>query len=141
MSDLITVDAGQPVDDPFTALAEVFAGRRALVLEDDPALADHVADRLLRAGFSAVDRFEAGEAALEAARSQPYDVLILDRLTAGLDGLGTLKRLRATAGLSADAPALIRKLAAEGADIFEARWVGADLESVFMQETGGLDAR
>ncbi len=41
----------------------------------------------------------------------------------------------------ADAPALIRRLATEGVDIFEARWVGADLEAVFMQETGGQDAR
>lgn len=41
----------------------------------------------------------------------------------------------------ADAPALIRLLAGEGVDIFEARWVGADLEAVFMQETGGQDAR
>jgi ABC-2 type transport system ATP-binding protein len=41
----------------------------------------------------------------------------------------------------ADTPALIRRLAAEGLDIFEARWVGADLEAVFMQETGGQDAR
>lgn len=41
----------------------------------------------------------------------------------------------------ADAPALIRRLSAEGIDIFEARWVGADLEAVFMQETGGQDAR
>ncbi|MBN8553599.1 MAG: ABC transporter ATP-binding protein [Caulobacterales bacterium] len=41
----------------------------------------------------------------------------------------------------ADAPALIRRLAIEGTEIFEARWVGADLEAVFMQETGGQDAR
>ena len=40
-----------------------------------------------------------------------------------------------------EAPALIRRLAGEGVDIFEARWVGADLEAVFMQETGGQDAR
>lgn len=40
----------------------------------------------------------------------------------------------------AEAPALIRRLAAEGVDLFEARWVGADLEAVFMQETGGQDA-
>ncbi|KPF83081.1 hypothetical protein IP78_02935 [Brevundimonas sp. AAP58] len=93
--------------DPFAALADVFAGRRALLLEDDPALAEHVADRLLAAGFAAVERFEAGEAALEAAQTRPYDILILDRLTAGLDGLETLKRLRSAPGVSSDAPALM----------------------------------
>ena len=41
----------------------------------------------------------------------------------------------------AEAPDLIRRLAATGVDIFEARWVGADLEAVFMQETGGQDVR
>jgi len=94
-------------DDPFARLGPVFAGRRALLLEDDPALSDHVAERLTAAGFEAVDRFEAGEAALEAAARAPYDVLILDRLTAGMDGLEMLKRLRAGGGTSADAPALM----------------------------------
>ncbi len=40
-----------------------------------------------------------------------------------------------------EAPALIRRLAGEGVDIFEARWVGADLEAVFMQQTEARDAR
>lgn len=94
-------------DDPFARLGPVFAGRRALLLEDDPALSDHVAERLTAAGFEAVDRFDTGEAALEAAARGPYDVLILDRLTAGMDGLEMLKRLRAGGGTSADAPALM----------------------------------
>lgn len=107
MTDRIIDDAIHPIDDPYAILAEVFAGRRALLLEDDPALADHVAERLFRAGFATVDRFEAGETALEAARCHAYDVLILDRLTAGLDGLEMLKRLRSAVGASAEAPALI----------------------------------
>jgi two-component system, OmpR family, response regulator len=100
-------EPAEAVGDPFAALAQVFAGRRALLLEDDPALASHVADRLLAAGFEAVDRFEAGEDALEAAGGRPYDILVLDRLTAGLDGLETLKRLRTSGGPSSDAPALM----------------------------------
>ena len=51
---MTTTDIEQAAADPFAALAEVFAGRRALVLEDDPALAEHVSERLLRAGFEAV---------------------------------------------------------------------------------------
>ena len=93
-------------DDPFAQLAGVFAGRRALLLEDDPALSDHVAERLLGAGFAAVDQVDSGEAALSAA-VRPYDILILDRLTRGLDGLETLKRLRRGGGPCADAPALM----------------------------------
>jgi DNA-binding response OmpR family regulator len=94
-------------DDPFAALSAMFAGRRALLLEDDPALSEHVAERLLRGGFEAVECVDSGEAALQSAATQAYDVLILDRLTAGLDGLETLKRLRAGGGPSADAPALM----------------------------------
>ena len=94
-------------DDAFALLGPVFAGRSALLLEDDPALAEHVEARLRRAGFARVDRFDAGEDALGAAAGHAYDVLILDRLTAGLDGLETLKRLRASSGPSAQAPALM----------------------------------
>ncbi|RZJ20038.1 MAG: response regulator transcription factor, partial [Brevundimonas sp.] len=94
-------------DDPFAQLREVFAGRAALLLEDDPDLSEHVAERLLRAGFATVDRVDRGEAALEKAAARAYDVLLLDRMTAGLDGLETLKRLRASDGPSSDAPALM----------------------------------
>lgn len=93
--------------DPFAALAEVFAGRNALLLEDDPALAEHVAQRLLKAGFQGVDRFDAGEGAVAAASTAAYDVLILDRMTKGLDGLRTLKAIREGGGPSAEAPALM----------------------------------
>lgn len=41
----------------------------------------------------------------------------------------------------AEAPELIRRLATGGIDIVEARWVGADLEAVFMQQTEARDAR
>ncbi len=120
--------------DPFAQLREVFAGRVALLLEDDPDLSEHVAERLLRAGFEAVDRVDRGETALEKAAARPYDVLILDRLTAGMDGLETLKRLRASNGPSSDAPALMltalggerQKVEGllEGADDYVAKPVG-----------------
>lgn len=94
-------------EDPFAQLQAAFAGRRALLLEDDPALSEHVACRLRAAGFAAVDQFEAGEDAVAAAQATAFDILVLDRLTAGLDGLETLKRIRAGGGPSADAPALM----------------------------------
>jgi ABC-2 type transport system ATP-binding protein len=51
-----------------------------------------------------------------------------------VDGSGVLARID-----RADAPPLIRTLVEAGVDIEEARWVGADLESVFMSETGSGD--
>jgi DNA-binding response OmpR family regulator len=97
----------ESAEQAFAAMTAMFDGRRALLLEDDPDLSEHVAERLLRAGFERVDRVDRGEAALEAAAARSYDVLILDRLTAGMDGLETLKRLRASNGPSSDAPALM----------------------------------
>ena len=40
----------------------------------------------------------------------------------------------------AEGPELIRALAGAGIDIHEARWVGADLESIFFTETGAVQA-
>jgi DNA-binding response OmpR family regulator len=97
----------ESAEQAFAAMTAMFDGRRALLLEDDPDLSEHVADRLLRAGFQTVDRVDTGEAALLACASGAYDVLILDRLTKGLDGLETLKRLRASGGPCADTPALM----------------------------------
>jgi ABC-2 type transport system ATP-binding protein len=48
-----------------------------------------------------------------------------------MDGAGVLAHVT-----HAEAPALIRALVEAGIEIDEARWVGADLESVFMTETG-----
>ena len=39
-----------------------------------------------------------------------------------------------------EAPALIRALVEQGVAITEARWIGADLESIFMTETGAAEA-
>jgi len=111
------VDPDMKIDgeeDAFIQLRQVFAGRSALLLEDDPELSAHVAERLLSAGFARVEQVDRGEAALEVAAGEAFDVLILDRLTRGLDGLETLKRIRAGDGPSYDAPALM--LTALGAE-------------------------
>jgi|GEM_PF-311484 len=116
MGDLIVDGETMPMSetDAFAQLGVVFAGRHALLLEDDAALSAHVSDRLLAAGFEGVRRVESGEEALAAIKDAPFDVLILDRMTRGLDGLETLKRIRAGDSLSYDAPALM--LTALGAE-------------------------
>jgi ABC-2 type transport system ATP-binding protein len=40
-----------------------------------------------------------------------------------------------------EAPALIKALARADVDITEARWIGGDLEKVFLDSTGDADAR
>ncbi|SFK75652.1 response regulator transcription factor [Shimia haliotis] len=66
---------------------------RLLVLEDDTTLGPWIEQGLSEAGH-VVDLFGDGKDALVAATTQPYDVLILDRMVPGLDGLSVLKALR-----------------------------------------------
>ncbi|MCL4108723.1 UNVERIFIED_CONTAM: hypothetical protein GTU68_049064 [Idotea baltica] len=68
---------------------------RILLLEDDKKLGPWIAGGLREEGH-VVDHFEDGKDALIAAMGQDFDVLILDRMVPGLDGLTVLKSLRAS---------------------------------------------
>ena len=68
---------------------------RILFLEDDSQLGSWVTNGLREEGH-VVDHFEDGKDALIAAMGQEYDLLILDRMVPGLDGLAVLKSLRAS---------------------------------------------
>jgi DNA-binding response OmpR family regulator len=68
---------------------------RILLLEDDAQLGAWVTNGLREEGH-VVDHFEDGKEALLAAMGQEYDLLILDRMVPGLDGLAVLKSLRAS---------------------------------------------
>ncbi|MGA1282801.1 MAG: response regulator transcription factor [Prochlorothrix sp.] len=64
-----------------------------LLLEDEAKIANFVQTGLKEQGF-VVDYFENGNLAYESALSQVYDVLILDIMVPGKDGLAILKQLR-----------------------------------------------
>ncbi len=66
---------------------------RILLIEDDQIIADFIQKGLREAGF-AIDHFADGLIGLHAARTQEYDVGILDLMLPGLDGLSILDRLR-----------------------------------------------
>jgi DNA-binding response OmpR family regulator len=66
---------------------------KLLLIEDFQLLRDSLAQGLREAGF-AVDATGDGEEGLWYATSGSYDVIILDLLLPGLDGLTILKRLR-----------------------------------------------
>ena len=66
---------------------------RVLFVEDSKILQRSVAAALRRSGY-AVDVTGDGEEGLWYAQSHPYDVIILDRMLPGLDGLTILQRLR-----------------------------------------------
>ena len=66
---------------------------RALLVEDDDTIAGFVERGLREAGFG-VDRFGDGDAALEAALGQPYDVAVVDLMLPKRDGLSLIEELR-----------------------------------------------
>lgn len=68
---------------------------RILLLEDDTQLGPWIAGGLREEGH-VVDHFDDGKDALIAAMGQEFDLLILDRMVPGLDGLTVLKSLRAS---------------------------------------------
>jgi two-component system OmpR family response regulator len=76
---------------------------RVLVVEDDAAIARLLARGLREAGFT-VDEAADGDAGLQRARLDTYDVAIIDLMLPKLDGLGLIEAIR-RAGI--DTPVLI----------------------------------
>jgi len=67
--------------------------KRVLVVDDDPTVSEVVAGYLDRAGF-AVDMAGDGPAAVAHARVRPPDLVVLDLMLPGMDGLEVCRRIR-----------------------------------------------
>lgn len=67
---------------------------RILVIEDDRATGEHIRQGLQQEGH-VVDLFRDGREGLIAAQAASYDVLVVDRMLPGLDGLSLMRTLRA----------------------------------------------
>ncbi|MFI1505548.1 response regulator [Streptomyces sp. NPDC020597] len=83
---------GQPADGPADRGTGV-ARARILVVDDDPTVAEVVAGYLDRAGYL-VDRAGDGPAALAGAAAHWPDLVVLDLMLPGMDGLEVCRRLR-----------------------------------------------
>jgi DNA-binding response OmpR family regulator len=71
--------------------------RRVLVVEDNPEIADLVALHLRDAGYE-VKACPDGHQALRRVLAESFDLIILDLMLPGLDGLELCRRLRARPG-------------------------------------------
>ena len=71
------------------------ASSRILVVEDDPRLAATL-QRVLAAETHDVEVAADGNEALRRARERPFDLVVLDIMLPGLDGIAVCKRLRST---------------------------------------------
>ena len=68
-------------------------GPRILVVEDDPTVSEVVARYLAKEGFG-VEVVADGKLGLERALSEPPDLLVLDIMLPGIDGLEVCRRIR-----------------------------------------------
>lgn len=66
---------------------------RVLLAEDEKKVAEFIRRALREAGF-AVDMVHRGDEALEKARTQPYEAIVLDVMMPGRDGLSVVRLLR-----------------------------------------------
>ncbi len=69
------------------------AENRILIVEDEPAIAEVLEYNLVKEGYI-VDIESRGDTALEAIRKKPPDLVILDLMLPGLDGLELTRILR-----------------------------------------------
>ncbi|MGZ0706688.1 response regulator transcription factor [Pseudomonas sp. L5B5] len=94
---------------------------RILAIEDDPVLGAYVHEQLQRCGF-AVTWCRNGQEGLGIARQQPFDVLLMDILLPGMDGLTVLTHLRQ----SHSTPVLLMSALGAEADRISGFRLGAD---------------
>ncbi|MDH6126395.1 DNA-binding response OmpR family regulator [Kitasatospora sp. GP82] len=94
------------------------------MVDDDPTVAEVVAGYLVRAGHQ-VQRAADGHTALVAAAAAPPDLVVLDLMLPGIDGLEVCRRLRATE-YGAELPVVMLTAKGDEADRILGLELGAD---------------
>lgn len=95
---------------------------KILLIEDDRVLADYVAKGLRESGHS-VDHFDEGRSGLFAVAEDAHDVVLLDRMLPGVDGMTILQTMRASGNST---PVLILTALGEVDDRVEGLRKGGD---------------
>ena len=94
---------------------------RILVVEDEPSIAEVINLYLKRAGYQVVVASD-GEAALDALGGQFPDLIVLDIMLPGMDGMGITRHVRAMG----DVPIIMLTARREEADRIAGLELGAD---------------
>lgn len=92
-----------------------------LAIEDDPVLGAYVREHLGRCGFE-VTWCQNGREGLQIARQQPFDVVLMDILLPGMDGLSVLTHLRQSHSI----PVILMSALGAEADRISGFRLGAD---------------
>ncbi len=97
---------------------------KILVVDDEEDILELVRHNLSKEGYS-VTRAQSGEKALELASSIPFDLMVLDLMLPGLDGLEVAKRLKGNAQ-TRQIPIIMLTAKGEEADVVAGLEIGAD---------------
>jgi len=97
---------------------------KILVVDDEEDILELVRYNLAREGYTVVCA-ASGEAALKTAASDPVDLIILDLMLPGIDGLEVARRLRQNSGTK-ETPIVMLTAKGEEADIVTGLELGAD---------------
>lgn len=98
-------------------------GNMILIVEDEEAIRELIRINLVAAGFIC-DEAEDGLQALAKAKANPPDLILLDWMLPGLDGLSLLRRLKADPALAA-IPVIMLTAKSEESDIVLGLELGA----------------
>jgi DNA-binding response OmpR family regulator len=93
-----------------------------LIVEDDATIARFVELELKHAGFNVI-RVDEGPSAIELLESNPVDLVILDLMLPGIDGLDVARHIRKR---GSDVPILMLTARAETHDVVSGFEAGAD---------------
>ena len=96
-----------------------------LMIEDDARLAAMVGEYLTQSGF-AVTHMPDGELGLSALQDKPVDLVVLDLMLPGIDGLEVCRRIRALPGDAARVPVLMLTAKGDPMDRVVGLEIGAD---------------
>ena len=102
-------------------MSETPNGRRILIIDDDASLAEMLQLVLRQEGFETT-WCASGDAALDVFRSAQFDLVLLDLMLPGLDGVAVCRRIRADSGV----PIVMLTAKSDTGDVVDGLEAGAD---------------
>src|SRR5262249_23575056 len=112
------------LDERRNAMGSESTRPRLLIVDDISDNRNILMRRFERRGFQ-VTEAESGLAAIDLIEREPFDVVLLDVMMPGIDGMETLKRIRSQKSASA-LPVIMVTAKSEGANIVDALECGAN---------------
>ena len=100
------------------------SNEKILIVDDEEDILELVRYNLSRDGYETACA-DSGEKALEMATAAPYDLVVLDLMLPGIDGLEVMKRLKRQPGTE-ELPIIMLTARGEEADVVTGLELGAD---------------